>query len=91
MIEADGSGLQQLTNNNASDMAPAWSPDGTHIVFVSDRDGNKEIYVMSADGSEPQRLTNDPAYESHPAWSHDGARIAFVSEQIGRASCRERV
>ena len=83
VIEADGSGLRQLTDNNASDMAPAWSPNGTHIVFVSDRDGNKEIYVMGHDGSEPQRLTNDSAYESHPAWSHDGARIAFVSERDG--------
>ena len=40
-----------------------------HIAFVTDRDGNLEIYVMNADGTDPINLTNDPALERTPAWS----------------------
>ena len=43
--------------------APAWSPDGRTIVFVSWRDGNGEVYAMDADGSGPRNLTQDPANE----------------------------
>jgi TolB protein len=61
--------------------APAWSPDGRTIVFVSGRDGNSEIYVMDADGSEPRNLTKNPANDVRPAWSPDGRSIAFVSSR----------
>jgi TolB protein len=39
------------------------------ITFVSDRNGNREIYVMNADGSRQTRLTNNPAMDLYPAWS----------------------
>ncbi len=73
---ADGSGQRSLTRNRSS-AGSAWSPDGRKIVFVSDRDGNGEIYVMNADGSEQRRLTRDPGNDSSPAWSPDGQMIAF--------------
>jgi Tol biopolymer transport system component len=50
-MNADGSGQINLTNNPAADDVPSWSPDGRRIAFASDRDGNREIYVMNADGS----------------------------------------
>jgi Tol biopolymer transport system component len=53
------------------------------IAFMSDRDGNREIYVMDADGSNVTRLTNNPAVDDYPAWSPDGKRIAFQSEREG--------
>ena len=59
--------------------APAWSPDGRTIVFVSWRDGNGEVYAMDADSSGPRNLTQHPATDVRPAWSPDGRRIAFVS------------
>ena len=59
--------------------APAWSPDGRTIVFVSWRDGNGEVYAMDANGSSPRNLTQNPAKDVRPAWSPDGRSIAFVS------------
>ena len=78
-MHADGTNAARLTSHAADDDSPAWSPDGSRIAFVSDRDGNREIYVMYANGSRPTRLTNAPASDSRPAWSPDGSQIAFTS------------
>ena len=56
-MNADGGAQGKLTNNTAVDIQPAWSPDGTKIAFVSNRDENREIYVMDADGSAQGKLT----------------------------------
>ena len=58
--------------------------DQSKIVFVSDRDGNDEIYSMNADGSNVVRLTNDPAKDESPCWSPDGTQIAFASNRSGK-------
>ena len=83
MMNADGSGQTNLTNNPASDYGAAWSPDGTKIAFCSDRDGNGEVYVMNADGSGQTNLTRHPGEDYGAAWSPDGTRIAFVSTRDG--------
>ena len=67
----------------ANEVYPAWSPDGRKIAFVSDRDGNSNIYVMDADGKNVQRLTNHPLKDNKPVWSPDGKRIAFNSVRDG--------
>ncbi len=53
------------------------------IVFVSDRDGNEEIYTMNSDGTDVQRLTNSPTKDYAPRWSPDGTQIVFVSTRDG--------
>ena len=53
------------------------------ITFDSDRDGNREIYVMGPDGSDPINLSNNPTDDRNPVWSPDGSRIVFVSDRDG--------
>ena len=64
----DGSGQMRLTNHPAHDAWPSWSPDGSRIVFESERDGDREIYVMNADGFDQIRLTNNLARDLLPDW-----------------------
>ena len=82
VINSDGTGLEQLTNNLGVPgiSSPAWSPDGLKIAFVSVRDHVLgEIYVMNANGTDVTRLTNNAASDLDPAWSPDGQKLAFKS------------
>ena len=69
VIRDDGSSLLNLTAFPGKDLDPVWSPDGKWIAFVTTRDGNQEIYVMSADGSAPRNISNSPLTpEMNPTW-----------------------
>jgi len=76
---ANGSGLQRLTNGPARDFDPAWSPDGKRIAFRSQRDGSSQIYVMNADGTGQENISRSREDNWGPAWSPDGVWIAFNS------------
>ena len=88
VMNADGSGLREIADDPALDYGPAWSPDGSKIAFVSNRDASVDatyansydIYVTNADGTgEPIRITNQPGNESDLNWSPDGSKLLYVS------------
>ena len=81
VMDANGGNQENLTNHPAYDGLPDWSPDGTKIAFVSDRDsGREQIHVMDADGKNVIRLTDVRVGMRRPDWSPDGKKIAFSVE-----------
>jgi len=84
---ATPSHMTPLTRDSAAQqLDPAPSPDGSRVAYVTDRDGNLEIYLMNADGSGPQRLTNTTATEGAPSWTPDGSKIVYASNAAGAAT-----
>jgi TolB protein len=70
-------------NERVHNFLPAWSPDGTRIAFMTNRDGNPEIYVMNRDGGNLVRITRHPGIDATPTWSPSGNQIAFTSDRSG--------
>jgi len=71
VMNSDGSGQTNISNNAARDGTPNWSPDGTKIVFQSHRDSGPsraQIYTMNADGTGVTRLTNNAASDAQADW-----------------------
>lgn len=80
VVGVDGEHLRQLTDDPATDTAPAWSPSGETLAFTSDRDGDEEIYLLDVESREVRRLTHDPANDFNPQWSPDGKALVFYRE-----------
>ncbi len=77
--------IRQLTTSTATNVRPAWSPDGKSIAFQSNRDGPYHIYVMNTDGSSLRQITSGDNDDRHPNWSPDGKTIAVdTGEEIRR-------
>lgn len=98
VINPDGSGATKLTHNDEPGIynrSPAWSLNSRYLAYVSNRDGNDEIYVLSLTASFGEtalsstfRLTNNPAADIDPTWSPDASdgpqgSIAFASNRDG--------
>ena len=87
-----------LTRHEAGDYNPVFSPDGTRILFSSNRDASEvssatagaapyeasELYVMQADGTGVGRLTRHEGWDGSPAWAPDGKVIIFYSQRDGQ-------
>jgi dipeptidyl aminopeptidase/acylaminoacyl peptidase len=86
VVGSDGGDERQLTHGDCEDGEPAWSPDGSRIVFSSMRGDRWDVELadalyelqVDAEGSEPKRLTQPDESASMPSFSPDGALIAYV-------------
>jgi Tol biopolymer transport system component len=74
-------GAVRLTYTTADERYPDWSPDGSQIVFESDRSGNWDLYVMWSAGGAATQITADTCYDARASWSPDGSQIAFESDR----------
>jgi TolB protein len=68
IMEEDGSRQLRLTTNEADDLEPVWSPNGSRMAFVSHLYGAGEIFVMDDDGGNQHRLTTNGAEDHSPDW-----------------------
>ncbi len=83
-MNANGSNQRNLTNHpEGENTSPAWSPNGTTILFISGRDGSGDLYRMNPDGSNQVRVTTGYGHVLDPAWSPDSQQILFSSDVEG--------
>jgi Tol biopolymer transport system component len=79
---ADGTNERPLGDPLGSDYDAAFAPDGTSLVFTSERDGSADLYRMKPEGGGVERLTDSPSYDDQAAFSPDGRQVAFVTTRV---------
>jgi len=85
VVNVDGSDLRQITDMPEGACQPDWSPDGTHLVFISPCKKNEDLYrgaglfIINIDGTGLTPLPSAPGGDFDPVWSPDGTHIAFSS------------
>jgi TolB protein len=77
-VSLSGGGGRRLTDGTAIDVSPCYSPDGSQIVFNSDRGGDQQLYVMAGDGSGVKRISYGQGRYATPVWSPRGDLIAYT-------------
>jgi Tol biopolymer transport system component len=82
VMNADGTGVQRLTDSADPHGSPEWSPDGTRIAFATQKNGVWGVDVMNADGSGVQRIAETPGRGASPSWSPDGTQIAYETGSV---------
>jgi dipeptidyl aminopeptidase/acylaminoacyl peptidase len=80
LMNADGTGLRQMTRHEEGDYHPRWSPDGRSILFVSTRENGPQAWKIPVGGGEPMKITDLSTGVTDPRWLPDGRRILFFSE-----------
>jgi len=79
VMDADGRNQTNITNNPSEDSHPAWSPDGSEIIFDSTRlnPESEELFVMNDDGSDVRRLTDYEDWDTYSSISPDGSQVLW--------------
>jgi Tol biopolymer transport system component len=84
--DTDGNGavlrITRIVDDSASNFHVRPSPDGTHIAFDSDRDGERAVYIADSDGRHVRRVSGE-GFAAVPSWSPDGQTLAFVRAEAG--------
>jgi Tol biopolymer transport system component len=84
VIDLETYDIQQLTKAKGLSTHPSWSPDGEYITFMSNRDGDWDIYYMKSDGSGKDiKITINTSTDRFPSWSNDGNKIVYHSDRDG--------
>lgn len=84
MYSLDAGKVVTFPRFRGTNSSPAWSPDGTHLIFSSSMLGNPELFVTDANGSNPKRLTFANGASTSPAWNpKTGQSVVFVSDRDG--------
>lgn len=78
IVDTAGERVRELTHGDWSDSAPVFSPDGTRLAFLSDRDGSEQLHVLWLDTREVAQLTHLEQTPQDARWSPDGKRLAFT-------------
>lgn len=89
VMNADGSGRRQITNNGAANFAPFFHPDNKRIIFASNvsdpRGRNFDLYMIGVDGQGLTRITFNETFDGFPMFTHDGKKLVFASNRNGKA------
>lgn len=83
VADSDGYNEQVVLEQNEPIMSPAWSPDGSHLVYVSFETGHAVVYVQSLFTNQRMKLADFRGSNSAPSWSPDGKQLAIVLTRDG--------
>ncbi len=82
-LAGGGASPRALTSGNSRDRQPAYSPDGSRIVFTSNRSGNMDLWILDTRTGALRQLTDDPAQDWDPGFTPDGRHVLWSSDRSG--------
>ena len=81
LADINGSNKEKITDNSSNDYDPCFSPDGSKIIYVTDRNGNDDIYASDISGSNVVQITSSANDECFPEYSPDGSKITYTHQE----------